>query len=101
MLLAVHLDSRARFFPRARWHNLALAELKAKSGDSSGALADLREAAKTQPGSALIYEQIGDMEKARGDAAQAAQAYQTALRNTQDRSARKRLRTKLRTQPDK
>ena len=90
--------ARKRDYVAAR---LALAELKAKSGDSSGALADLREAAKTQPGSALIYEQIGDMEKARGDAAQAAQAYQTALRNTQDRSARKRLRTKLRTLPDK
>ena len=71
------------------------AELKAKTGDLNGALADLREAAKTQPGSAVIYEQIGDLEKARGDVAQAAEAYQTALRNTQDRSARKRLRTKL------
>src|SRR5258708_11632393 len=75
---------------------LALAELKAKAGDSAGALADFEEAAKTQPGSALIYEQIGDLEKARGNTAQATKAYETALQNTRDRNATKRLRAKLR-----
>jgi len=45
---------------------LALAELKVKGDDTEGALADLREAARAQPGSELIFEQIGDLEKARG-----------------------------------
>jgi len=73
-----------------------LAELKAKAGDSTGALADFEEAVKAQPGSALIYEQIGDLEKARGNIAQARKAYETALRHTQDRATTKRLRGKLR-----
>jgi tetratricopeptide (TPR) repeat protein len=76
---------------------LALADLKAKTGDSGGALADLQEAAKTQPGSEVIYEQIGDLEKARGNNAQATKAYETALGNTRDRATTKRLRAKLRT----
>src|SRR5258708_375189 len=62
---------------------MALAELKAKAGASAGALADLEEAAKTQPSSALIDE-IGDVEKARGNTAKATKAYETALRNTND-----------------
>ena len=43
-----------------------------------GALADLKEAVKAQPGSAMIHEHIGDLKKARGNMAHATKAYETA-----------------------
>ncbi|MBZ5604356.1 MAG: tetratricopeptide repeat protein [Acidobacteriia bacterium] len=72
---------------------LALADQLAKNGDADGALEELR---KSDQQNAAVLEQIGDLEMSRGRTAEARQAYTSALAVTTDRTARKRIRSKLR-----
>ena len=72
---------------------LALADQLAKNGDADGALEELR---KSDLQNAAVLEQIGDLEMSRGRTAEARQAYTSALAVTTDRTARKRIRSKLR-----
>ena len=74
---------------------LALAELHEKAGDHEAALEQLNQARTRQPENTVILEQIGDLEKTRGRAAQAANSYESALRYAPDRKTKKRLRKKL------
>ncbi len=74
---------------------LALAELHGEAGDPAAALEQLNQACARQPGNAVIFEQIGDLEKTRGRTAQASGAYESALQYAPDRKTKKRLRKKL------
>ena len=74
---------------------LALAELHEKASDPEAALEQLNQARARQPENAVIFEQIGDLEQARGRTAQASDAYESALRYAPDRKTKKRLRKKL------
>ena len=74
---------------------LALAELHEKASDPEAALEQLDQARARQPENAVIFEQIGDLEQARGRTAQASNAYESALRFAPDRKTKKRLRKKL------
>ena len=47
-----------------------------------------------QPENAVIFEQIGDLEQARGRTPQASDAYESALHYAPDRKTKKRLRRK-------
>ncbi len=78
---------------------VALARLLAQSGDPDAALNELRRASAADPQNTAILEQIGDIEAARGRAAEAKIAYTSALASTSDRAARKRLSGKLRPLP--
>ena len=51
--------------------HLALAQLLSKSGDAEGALTEFRGASAADPQNAAIFEQIGDLEAARGRSAEA------------------------------
>jgi Tfp pilus assembly protein PilF len=79
-------------YPAAR---LALAGLLAKTGDTDGALDQLRETSKLDQQNGDVFEQIGDLEAGRRHAAEAAAAYQSALKLASDRAARKRINNKL------
>ena len=70
---------------------LALARVLVKTGDSEGALTELREAAKSDPQNSAIFEQIGDVEASRGQAAEARAAYQSAIQFAPDGAARRHL----------
>ena len=74
---------------------LALAELHEKASDPEAALEQLNQARARQPENAVIFEQIGDLEQARGRTAQASDAYESALQYAPDRKTKKRLRKKL------
>ena len=74
---------------------LALAGLLEKTGDRDRAAAELRAAAKAEPGSSSIWERLGDLEKARNNAAEAKAAYEQAVEHAPDSAARKRIRKKL------
>ena len=74
---------------------LALAGLLARSGNPDAAVEQLQEALKRKPRSPLVYEQLGDIEMARGRAAEARAAYESALENAADPKARKTIRSKL------
>ncbi|HEY1756515.1 MAG TPA: tetratricopeptide repeat protein [Bryobacteraceae bacterium] len=79
--------------------HLALAQLLAKNSDPEGALAELRSAAAADPKNPAILEQIGDVEAARGRAAEARSAYQSALGLSPESAAKKRLNQKLKALP--
>jgi tetratricopeptide (TPR) repeat protein len=66
---------------------IALASELAKSGDVDGAISELRRA--------NAFEQIGDLEAARGRKAQARAAYEEAISSAADRQSRKRLQSKI------
>ncbi len=74
---------------------LELARLQLAAGNRDGALANLREVARQQPANALVWEQIGDAEKAAGRAAESREAYQKALAAAVEGSVRKRIRRKM------
>jgi tetratricopeptide (TPR) repeat protein len=75
---------------------LALAELYLKVNNADAALVEFQEASKLQRENALIYEQIGDLERARNRYEQAGAAYQSALKYAPDNASRKRIRAKIR-----
>ena len=75
---------------------LALAELLVKVKNVDAALGEFREASKLQPENALIFEQIGDLERARNRYEQAGAAYQSALKYAPGNAFRKRIHTKIR-----
>jgi tetratricopeptide (TPR) repeat protein len=79
--------------------HLALAQLLAKSGDAEGALTELRSAAAADPKNAGVFEQIGDVEVARGRTADARSAYQSALGLSPETTMKKRLNQKLKALP--
>jgi predicted Zn-dependent protease len=79
--------------------HFALAGLLAKSGDSEGALQELRELAKQEPQNSSVFEQIGDAEAARQHTSEAAAAYKSALSLAPDRETRKRVNDKLKLLP--
>jgi protein O-mannosyl-transferase len=72
-----------------------LARLLAKTGDTEGALRELGETAKLDPQDSEVFEQIGDIEAARGRVAEAKTAYQKAIAVAPDAIARKRIGRKL------
>jgi tetratricopeptide (TPR) repeat protein len=74
---------------------VALARLLAKNNDAAGAVEQLAEAARRQPGNAAIYDQLGDAEMARGRSAEAKAAWQQALERAADPADRKRIAKKL------
>jgi tetratricopeptide (TPR) repeat protein len=78
---------------------LSLARILAKAGDFDGAVRALREASNSDSRNFAILEQIGDAEAARGRAAEAKAAYQSAIDLTPDRASRKRLAGKMRQNP--
>lgn len=73
----------------------ALARLLAKTGDVEGALNEYREASKQDQQNPDILEQIGDVEAGRKHITEARAAYESALAQTTDRGARKRIDKKL------
>jgi tetratricopeptide (TPR) repeat protein len=74
---------------------MALAELLAKNNDAAGAVEQLTEAARRQPGNAGLFEHIGDLENARGRAGEAKAAWRQALEKAPDAGDRKRIAKKL------
>ncbi len=74
---------------------MALAGLLARSGNPDDAVEQLQEALQRKPRSPLVYEQLGDIEMARGRTAEARAAYESALENAADPKARKTIRSKL------
>jgi tetratricopeptide (TPR) repeat protein len=74
---------------------LALAGLLAKTGDTDNALEQLREVSKQDQRNGDVLEQIADLEAKRGHASEAKAAYQSALQLAPDRSAKKRINSKL------
>jgi predicted negative regulator of RcsB-dependent stress response len=64
-----------------------LADQLAKNGDVDGAITELRKV--------NAFEQIGDLEAARGRTAEARDAYEKALPAATDRKERKRIQQKL------
>jgi tetratricopeptide (TPR) repeat protein len=73
---------------------LALARLLSKTGDNENALKELRQAAGADTQNPDVLEQIGDMEGARGNKAEANTAYDQAEKLTTDSAARKRMKRK-------
>ncbi len=73
---------------------LALARLLAKTGDNDNALKELRQAAGADTQNPEVLEQIGDLEGARGNKAEAQTAYGQAEKLTTDSAARKRMKRK-------
>jgi tetratricopeptide (TPR) repeat protein len=74
---------------------LALAGALQKAGDAEGAAAALKAALALEPSSSMIFERIGDLEKARNRTAEAAAAYESALKSAPDNQVRKRIRAKM------
>ena len=74
---------------------VALAGLLNKTGDTEGALNQLRQAAASNPRNSEVFEQIGDIEAARGRGAEARAAYQSASGVAPDTATRKRIDKKL------
>ncbi len=76
---------------------LALAELlpRQEPADLEGALNQLQAAEKMQPNHSETYERRGDVERSRGNAAEAEKAYAAALRYAPDKKVRKRIRGKM------
>jgi tetratricopeptide (TPR) repeat protein len=75
---------------------VALAGLLAKSGDADGAIRELRVVSSADTQNAAVFEQIGDLEAARGHSTEARAAYSSALGAEVDRASRKRVEGKLR-----
>lgn len=79
--------------------HVALAQLLSKTGDAEGALTELRSASTADPKNAGLFEQIGDIEAARGRTAEAGAAYQAALGLSAEKATRKRLGDKTKALP--
>ena len=75
--------------------HMALAQLLNKTGDAEGALTQLRAAVSGDPQNAATFEQIGDIEAARGRIAEARAAYQSALGAKPEKPVQKRLNNKI------
>jgi len=75
---------------------LALAGLLAQSGRRPEAVEQLREALRQKPASALIQEQLGDIQMADANRGEAVAAWRSALDAPMDSRTRKRIRGKLR-----
>jgi tetratricopeptide (TPR) repeat protein len=75
---------------------VALAGLQAETGEPDQALLHLREALDRQPSNVAVLEKIGDVERSRGNLAEARKAYEAALRHAVDGRDKKRLRKRLR-----
>ena len=73
----------------------ALADLYIKNHENAAAIEQLRTSARLDPQSGPILEKIGDLQLASGDPAAARASWREALQRTSDKSARKRLNTKL------
>jgi tetratricopeptide (TPR) repeat protein len=74
---------------------LVLAELLIKSGQAEGGLEQLRAASRLDAQNASVFERIGDVEKSLNHATEARDAYATALKLESEKSAQKRVRTKM------
>ena len=74
---------------------LALAGLLVKTGANDQALDQLRQLSKQDTQNPAVFEQIGDLESARHNAAEARSAYESALALKPDRSTRTRISNKL------
>jgi len=71
--------------------HLALARLL----EPDAAIAELRAVLNANPKNSVAWEQTGDIEAARGRAAEARAAYNSALQSTADKAAKKRIASKL------
>ena len=78
---------------------LALAELLLQQSqpDLEGAATQLQAAEKLQPNHYATHERLGDLERRRGNAVEAAKAYEAALSYAPDNKTRKRIREKMAT----
>jgi len=74
---------------------IALADALIQSNDRDGALDQLRQAAQQNSQDPALIERLGDLEAARQQSANAREAYQAALGLKPERSARKRIESKL------
>ena len=74
---------------------LALAGLLVKTGANDQALDQLRQLSKQDTQNPAIFEQIGDLESARHNPAEARSAYDSALALKPDRPTRARISNKL------
>ncbi len=74
---------------------VALAGQLAKANQADAALEQLRTAVTAEANTAMLWEQIGDLEKSLNHANEAREAYATALRLENENAGRKRLRTKM------
>ena len=90
-------DAVVRIRPDYVAARLALAELHSQAGHHVAALHQLQEALQRGGPGALLYEQIGDLESARGRPAEARAAWESALRQAPEGAARKRIRKKIAT----
>ena len=73
----------------------ALAELLIKSNQAQAGLDELRAISRLDDQNAAIWERIGDVEKSLNHAAEARDAYTTALKLESEKSDQKRVRTKM------
>jgi tetratricopeptide (TPR) repeat protein len=76
---------------------LALAEIHVRRKSPEDALAELNAARSVQPENAVIYERMGDIEASLGRLGEAMESYQSALSYAPDSSARKRIKSKVKT----
>ena len=74
---------------------LALADLYQNLGNLDAAAQQLQEALQNQPTNPVILERQGDIEAQRGHIGQATSAYQAALAREIEKSARKRIQSKM------
>ncbi len=74
---------------------LALADLLIKSNQPDAGLEQLRAASRLDAQNAAVWERIGDVEKSLNHAAEARDAYATALKLESEKSDQKRVRTKM------
>lgn len=74
---------------------MAFAAALQKAGDADAAASELKAALAIEPESSMIFERIGDLEKARNRPAEAAAAYEAAMKNAGDSGIRKRIRNKM------
>ncbi len=76
---------------------LALADLLLRQAqpDLPAALSQLEAVEKMQPNHYEAHERRGDLERNRGNAVEAAKAYESALQNAPDKRTRKRIREKM------
>jgi tetratricopeptide (TPR) repeat protein len=74
---------------------VALAGQLAKANQTDAALEQLHAAVKVEAQNAMLWEQIGDLEKTLSHTNEARDAYATALKLETENAGRKRLRTKM------
>ena len=73
----------------------ALAELYIKTNQAQAGLDELRAVSRLQAENAAVWERIGDVEKSLNHAAEARDAYATALKLDAEKADQKRVRTKM------